>query len=274
MTKNYAHIADALYNKPWCILPSYLHSLKKQFEAHLGTMVMPNDKPLPDDINYISANPFSNVALISIDGIIGKHLGLMETACGGVDIDDITEQLLEASINDSVKSILLYFNSPGGQVTGVNELGQLISDINTKKKCYAYTDTLCASAAYWLASQCEQVFVAPSANVGSIGVYSLYVNETEALKQAGIEVIPVYSGKFKLSGASFQTMTKEEKAMFQTDCDKIHSQFKSAVKTKRICSDNVLEGQCFTGDIAVMNGLADGTADRISEVLEYLDKKQ
>lgn len=266
-------IQEALFNKPWLVKPSFHQSMVRQFLSHINAGSMPdiNVNEMPDVNNALTNNDGSPIAVIPVDGIIGKHLSMLETACGGCDVDEIKDQLQAAASDPSVSKIVLYFNTPGGTVTGVAELAELITEINAQKQCVAYTDTLCASAGYWLMSQCSLAYAAPSAEVGSIGVYSLYLDETRALEQEGVKVNAISAGKYKLTGAPFKPMTDEEKAMLQADVDKVYARFKSAVTTNRNIADADMQGQCFDGETAVTKGFLDGNINSIQELLAFLE---
>ena len=51
-----------------------------------------------------------------------------------------------------VRGIVLDINSPGGSVAGVQECADFIAKCAERKPMAAVTNSLCASAAYWLAS--------------------------------------------------------------------------------------------------------------------------
>lgn len=245
----------------------------KQLQAHLNGDLKADisDDVLDNDSDSISlVSTPSNTALISIDGVIGKHLSMLETQCGGVDLDSVTSQLIAARDDTNIEYVVLYFNTPGGSVTGVAELGQLISDIANTKDVIGYADCMCASAGMWLASQCNAFYVAPSAQIGSIGVYCLLLDESVALANEGVKVNAISAGKYKLSGASFQPLTDDERAMFQSDIDKTYSAFKSAVLLKRDVADDDMQGQVFDGEVAVEKNLADGTLNSITDLMTLI----
>jgi signal peptide peptidase SppA len=275
--KNLYRIQDALYNRVWAILPSTHASMVKQFESHIQGKLA--DFTIPDtdedneenDLEEASVNTNSNpTAVICVDGIIGKHLSMLETMCGGVDVDSIASQLKEAAADNNVQNIVLYFNTPGGTVTGVKELAQLISQIDAIKPVYGYTDTLCASAGYWLASQCRAFYCSPSADVGSVGVYCLLLDESRALDKEGFTVNAISAGKYKLSGASFRPLTDEERNMFQADVNKTYSEFKFSVSSKRTIADENMQGWVFDGETATTNGYADGNINSLDEFITLL----
>jgi len=237
---------------------------------------MSNKIELPDDIEdedevepYVPTT-IDGIRFIEINGTIGKRLGIIETQCGGFDLDFLNNQIELAAMDETVDTVLFVFDSPGGVSTGVYETGELLKELGNKKRTVAYTDTMCCSAAYWLASQCNEVYCSPSSTVGSIGVYTVTLDETRAMEMEGIAVNVFKAGKYKVSGASFQKMNDEEKAMFQKDVDNLYNQFKSAVRNKRDIKDEDMEGLTFDGDMAVEKGYADGLLNTASEALRFL----
>ena len=55
-----------------------------------------------------------------------------------------------------------------------------------------------ASAAYWLASACEKIFITGKTNlVGSIGVYTTHRDYSKLEQEAGVISTDVFAGKYK-----------------------------------------------------------------------------
>jgi protease-4 len=273
--KSLIRIQEAVYNRPWLILPSIHETIRKQLELHIaGGLQMPinpmddEDEDEDEELKMAATSPY--IEIINIEGIIGKRLSMLEMECGGCDVDMISDQLDEAVENPDVSEIVLYINSPGGTVIGVPELAAKIAEIDKKKRCTAFVDVLCASAAFYIASQCSQIFCTPSAEIGSVGVYSIYIDETRMLENAGVKVNAISAGTYKLTGASFKVMTEEERSMLQADVDNIYNQFKAAVTSKREIKDEYLQGQVFNGEQAVMNNFADGNINSMSELMKLL----
>ena len=263
-------IQDALYTKTWGILPSVHLSMVKQLNAHVSGTSFADSDPTADAQAGTPVFVPDNVAVINVDGVIGKHLSLLEAQCGGVDVDAIAFQLKQAAADTNVDSIVMYFNSPGGTVSFVPEISRLISQIDQIKPVYGYTDTQCCSAAYWMASQCRTFYCSPSSQVGSIGCYCLLIDESLALAQEGITVNAISAGDFKLAGASFKPLSQEERAIFQASVDKTFSQFKAAVSANRDIDFDQVKALVFDGDDAVTNNLSDGNLDSIDEMLSLL----
>ncbi len=194
--KSLTHIIHAVYSKPWLIQPSMHQSIRTQLEQYIahGQMPMLPEDDCEEDVTVKSlAHKLNSISVISIDGIIGKHLSNMDIECGGVDLDMVATALEDAVNDPQIKTIVLYFNSPGGTTTGVKEVAQMIAEATKVKEVIGYTDTLCASAAYYLASQCTVLYCSPSSDVGSIGVYSIYFDESVSLSNE--QVLPK-SGSF------------------------------------------------------------------------------
>jgi signal peptide peptidase SppA len=271
MAKSLYRIENALFNKVWCLKPDVYYSMIKQLQSYyVGEKkadLMDSDSYGDPDNDIIDLDLPSNVALISIDGVIGKHLSLLETQCGGVDIDQITQDLNAANASADIEAILLYINSPGGTVVGVPELAQLIKEISQHKDVICYVDVMACSAGYWLASQCTAIYCAPSALIGNVGAYNIFADETAALEKEGILINCIASDPLKVAGAPWMKMTDDIKARFTADVMKTKEQFQSAIQTKRQVADDVLTGWTYDGDEAVENNLADGTLNNINDLV-------
>lgn len=110
------------------------------------------------------------VAIIDVSGVILREEDIMCEFFGGASTLRISRQLAEATADESVKSILLYVNSPGGQVNGTAELADQIFQARNKKPVIAYISGDGYSAAYWLASQANKIYMHEAAGAGAIGV--------------------------------------------------------------------------------------------------------
>jgi ClpP class serine protease len=152
----------------------------------------------------------------------------------------------------------------------VPEISAKIGAVGKVKDTVAWVDMLAASAGYYMASQCNKIIAAPSADLGSVGVYSIYTDESRALDKMGITVNAISAGAHKLDGASFQVMTPEVKARFQADVDYIYKEFKAAVTSKRDIADEDLQGQCFTGPDLITKGFVDSFANDFGELMQTL----
>ena len=136
---------------------------------------------------------------------------------------------LKAALADpSARAILFDINSPGGVVSGTKELSDAIAEARTKKRCAAYANGLCASAAYWLASATGTVYAPLTATVGSIGVIMTITNYAKLEEKWGISTVTITGGKWKAAGQGGE-LTDEERRYFQERINSLHQIFKADV---------------------------------------------
>lgn len=206
------------------------------------------------------------IGVIPVVGVIGKGLSPLEKMMGAVDVNDLSAQVDAFAASPEVESIAFHVSSPGGTVTGVEELANKIAALN--KPTMAYTDSEMCSAAYWLGSQADALIAAPSSTVGSIGVYMAIPDFSKAAEAAGIKMVVVKSGKFKGAGIEGTSLSEEQVANLQESVDTIHADFKAAVLSKRkMVKAEAMEGQTFSGKQAAQQGLVTGLADSFSAAL-------
>ena len=204
--------------------------------------------------------------VIPIAGVIGKGLSPIEKMTGAVDVNAIADAIDEFSANPQVTRIAFQVSSPGGTVTGVEELANKVRNIS--KPTMAYTDSEMASAAYWIASAADKVVASPSSTVGSIGVYMTIADMTEMAKAQGIKMVVIKSGKFKGAGIPGTSLSEEQVANLQQGVDEIHADFKAAVlQTRKLVKAEDMEGQVFSGKQAAQRGLVTGLADSFNEAV-------
>jgi len=204
--------------------------------------------------------------VIPIAGVIGKSLSPLEKMTGAVDVSDIADTIDEYCMNPQVTRIAFQVSSPGGTVTGVEELANKVRNI--AKPTMSYTDTEMASAAYWVAAAADKVVASPSSTVGSVGVYMVVADYSEAAKAEGIKMIVIKAGQHKAIGVPGAEVTDAHQAHLQEGVDEIHADFKAAVlQTRKLVKAEDMEGQVFSGKQAAQRGLVTGLADSFNEAV-------
>ena len=128
----------------------------------------------------------------------------------------ITQQLLSLAYNsNNTTPLLLYINSAGGEVGGVKELANLIQ--NSPRKVIATVGEYCCSAAYWLASQCSEIWaISPTARIGGAGAAITYYQPSENLKTAFGEEITVYAPQSTEKNSEFNALLKGDAEPLRT----------------------------------------------------------
>lgn len=132
-------------------------------------------------------------ASLSISGILSRDgppwiarlFGIQGTA-----YSDILAGIAKSEANPNIKQLTLKFNSPGGDVVGVDECWQALRACS--KPTIAINTGLMASAAYYIACACDKIKAsAPNYETGSIGCYYAGIDDTDALEQEGMKRIKV-----------------------------------------------------------------------------------
>ena len=133
-------------------------------------------------------------------------------------------------------ALILDFDSPGGSTLGLVETAARIKQLKSHGiHTTAYTSSVCASAAYYLASACAEVFASPSAIVGSIGTYSVITDYSAMYAENGIklEVFVARDAPLKTTGLPGTSLTDEQREECQRHVDEADADFQKQVKGGR-----------------------------------------
>lgn len=158
-----------------------------------------NDDSMEEDLGPSEASdpaPYAvidGVAVLSLQGPMTKYPTSFQQFVGGCATIPLRRAIRAAAADPRVNAVMLYIDSPGGTVAGTSELGADIRALDAIKPCYAYCSDLCASGAYWAASQCRKVYSNPSGMVGCIGAMAVLEDTSEQFKQEGVSVHVVTS---------------------------------------------------------------------------------
>jgi len=211
------------------------------------------------------------VALIELSGPLLQRPSSMS---GGTSTIFARRCVRMAMVDDQVSGIVLLIDSPGGQSSGLGCLADDVKMAATKKTTVAYLSSMCASAAYWVASQCSAIVASPYAQVGSIGVYTLLMDDTKACDYEGLAFTLVSSGGIKGKWATGQPVDDELVEDAQREVDAVFGDFVAAVARGRSLSTaqvkSVGTGHCWRADEAIALGLVDATGtedDVLSELI-------
>ena len=271
--KSYSHIISKLFYEPLLVTPMRHAALLQMLELRLGNQRadMP-DSPAapacpPDDDDEPQTE--GSTAIIPVHGVLVAHPEDIAMSECGCSMEDLSAAIDTAERNSKIQGVIYDFRTPGGTVTGIPEAGRKIQ--YSRKETIAFTNSDCGSGGLWLAAQCQRFYATQSSRVGSVGVYTLALDLSKAMEQDGIKVNAIFAGKYKLLCASFKPLADDERAILQLGVDKIYKQFKEAMETYRVVSDeNFGNGLCFDGDEAAEIGFTDGVVESMDEILENM----
>lgn len=222
------------------------------------------------------AAPGSLVAIVPITGVLTRHGGWFAAGTAAIG-----RRLKQLDANPAVSAIVLDVDSPGGTVAGTPELAAIIGEIRRGQATtiVAVADPLAASAAIWTATAAEKVYAIPTADVGSIGVISVYADRSRMLAELGVDVTVerVPEGKARFSGV--EPMTDEMRQTIRDRNEMFYGQFKAAIASHRGVDVDAVEKKFGGGEVmqagdAVKAGLIDGVASIDEVVGELMDRRR
>jgi signal peptide peptidase SppA len=203
------------------------------------------------------------VARIGLQGVITPRASFLSILFGlGGGLPMFRAELRSALGDSDVTGIVIDVDSPGGLVDLVPEVAAEVRNARGSKPIVAVANTLAASAAYWIASQADEIVVTPSGEIGSIGVYAGHRDISRALDAAGITMTLISAGEFKVEGNPYEPLGDEARAAIQRGVDDYYDLFVKDVAAARGAKvaevrNGYGQGRTLTAKRAVSEGLAD-----------------
>lgn len=214
----------------------------------------------------------NGIAVMHIDGTLTYRSSFWKAIFGVDTYNSIGNAFDELIANDSVKGIVLSIDSPGGEIKGVSDLADHIFAARGTKPCgiVAHSAATMCSAAYWIASACENIVASSVAQVGSIGVMGIL---------GGDEDKSVTYLRSNLSpNKNLDPNTPEGRSAIEKNLDAMAKVFVEALaKNRNSDFDSVLErygqGKVFVGQEALEAGMVDAI-DSLDSVVDKMINHQ
>jgi signal peptide peptidase SppA len=192
-------------------------------------------------------------------------------ASGGTTFEALGQHLHAAVADPNVKTILFDVDSPGGNVAGASEFAREVMRARTIKPVIAHANHLMASAAYHAMSGATEIVASPSALAGSIGVFTLHNDISDALTQMGIKRSVISAGKFKAEGADGGPLSDDAKAHIQGLVDGAYGRMVGDIaKGRGVRPADVRNGFGEGRSLNAEQALAVGLIDRIATIQDTL----
>jgi capsid assembly protease len=174
------------------------------------------------------------VQRVPLKGVLAPMTGFLAMFFGDYNpLDTFLSGMRDAMADDEVGAIIVDIDSPGGVVDGIPEAAAALRGMRGPKPIIASVNTLCASAAYWIASQADEISITPSGAAGSIGVYATHRDMSGMMEMMGVNTTLISAGKYKTEGNPFEPLTDEAKAAIQSDVDDFYGMFVADVAKGR-----------------------------------------
>lgn len=219
-------------------------------------------------INFRKTGGDGKIAIIYADGDIVDGKGNDDE----VGSETFIKLLRDARIDEDVKAIVFRVNSPGGSALASEAIWREISLAKKEKPVVVSMGNYAASGGYYISCDADSVFADNGTITGSIGVFSIIPNMTNAFKdKLGITFDGVKTAPYADAGSATRPMTAQEKNLFQSSVDTIYNLFKTRVAKGRKKSgdyiDSIAQGRVWTGD----DGIKVGIVDRIGNLQDAIN---
>lgn len=276
------NILDILY-QPWAIAPDRLTEIQAIYATHLrGESI---------DIEAVEARigrqlqnqsqgyqVQDGAALIPLRGVMAPRMNLMSQVSGGTSTELFARDVQAALSDPQVKSIVLLVDSPGGSVGGTQAAAAAVMAARGVKPIATYSDGTMASAAYWVGSAADRVYISSGVDqVGSIGVVASHVDVSQREAQLGMKTTEIVAGRYKRIASQYGPLTESGRQSIQDQVDYLYSLFVGDVAAQRgVSTDKVLvdmaDGRVFIGQQAIDAGLVDAIG-RIEGVIAEMNDR-
>lgn len=213
------------------------------------------------------AGKAKSVAIVPLHGTMTKY-----DTCESYGTTFIANKLREMADDENVIGIVLDIDSPGGSCSAIPPMLEAISYAKAHRKpVYVHADC-CASAAYWVASQCDAIYMDNDlSEVGSIGAMAVFIDSTAANPTTGEKTIVIYAEESPDKNFAYREALSGRYEAAKAELKPLVDQFRDAVVAGRPTihkdQDGVLSGKMFLTAEALRLNMADAKKT-LSETIE------
>ena len=182
------------------------------------------------DLGKTSAT--DKIVIISVDGVIMEGANAFAR-----------RQIEQAAKDKSVKGVVLRVNSPGGTITGSDDLYRRLMEVRDgrhpqqkggKKPIYVSMGAMATSGGYYISMPAKYVFAEETTITGSIGVFAAFPNIAKLGEKYGFGMEIIKAGDVKDSGSMFKEMKLQERQVWQDMVDNAYKRFTDIVDKGRM----------------------------------------
>jgi protease-4 len=224
-----------------------------------------------DDYNSVTIEEYAEkIATTSKDYDTKDKIAIIyaqgEIASGEGDVNIIGEgsmrrSLQEARKNKNIKAIVLRIDSPGGNALTSELIWREIELAKKVKPVVVSMGNYAASGGYYIACNADAIYAEANTITGSIGVFGMLPNFTQAANKLGLNVEQVKTNTNASGYSPFKPLDDNYRAFAQEGVEKIYSTFVNRVAKGRKLSfeqvDAIGQGRVWSGIDALKIGLVD-----------------
>ncbi len=223
----------------------------------------------PDASNVLAPQ----VAVVYADGAVVDGEGVTG---GYIYGNTLAETLASVRDDDRVRSVVLRVNSPGGSALASDVVWRAMELLRAEKPVVVSMGSYAASGGYYIACPADAILADRMTLTGSIGVYGMYLNTADALKnKLGITLDAVKTNVSAGMGAT-GALTPAQRASILRGVDRVYATFTEHVAEGRnLPLEHVLDiaqGRVWTGADATGIGLVDANGGLREAIAVAADK--
>ena len=208
----------------------------------------------------------SKIAIIDIHGTIND-----------TSVEHILKQIRQARDDNSVLGVVLRVDSPGGTVTGSDQIWREVSGLKAADKpVVASFGGIAASGGYYVSAPADLIFAEPTCLTGSIGVKLELPQLAGLLEKVGVQFATITTGEWKDSASMYKPMTDVERKRWQILLDVSHARFVRVVAQGRkltlSAAEALANGKILSVDEAIQGKLVDRVG-YLDDAIAYLQTK-
>lgn len=269
----YDRIVKAISESAWAIHPPKLEQIIGVIEARtIGVTLDSAAFEAADQKRKANLGTKKRVHVMGLHGTISQHPSAFSS--GGTSTEAFGREFDAAMANPQVDGILIDADSPGGSVFGVLELADKIRGARGQgKNIIAVANAEAHSAAFWLATAADELWVTPSGMVGSVGVVMAHVDQSIRNEAEGFKVTYITAGKYKVEGNSDEPLSGEARGELQRHVDRYYGLFVRGLAANRGITPAQVEADFGQGRVVgAKEAVERGMADRVGTLEEAFVK--
>jgi signal peptide peptidase SppA len=278
MSNRYKHVLNFLRTEPWAITHEKLSEIEALIDLKVHGIILSTEdiRARIGEVSHSDSSKQGSIAVIPLHGVISHRMDGLNESSGGISTERFAGYFRQALRDDSVRSIVMDVDSPGGTIAGVTELHQEIMSARGQKPIIAHVNALCASAGYWIASAADEIWSTPSGTVGSIGVITSHLDTTKAEESEGVTRTVISAGKHKAEG--FGPLTDDSMKYLQGRVDEAYATMVSDIASGRgrkvsDVRDGFGEGRIVSATAAKSMGMIDRVAT-FDQAIDRLSRRR
>lgn len=280
-TMNVSHLLSSITRGKWLIDPNAAFAnntiidglLNRDYseEKYLTTLsqnnplqVLLQGKQTDANLSQYDNIPKGSTAVFNLSGSMLKY----GTWCS-YGTTELANAMKDAAMHPNIESFVLNIDSGGGSVDSIAPMLEVVKYAQSQNKAVVALVDLCASAAYYVASHCDEIIAGNdiSSEIGSIGVMMSFMDYAKHYEDQGIKQHVIFSSLSEYKNQPFiKALEGKYEQIIAEELDPLARKFQEDVTRQRgnkLKKETVglLSGKMFFAPKAHEVGLIDGFGD-------------